>query len=682
MSSLIYDKLRAIYEKYGNKAVYPFIFLFFFTIHFIGGLGMTYPATDPNELSVIATADYFIGRNWSGVMVSVDYYYGFLQGLLYAPIMLIIYSPELQYSAILVLNSFFISFVPVIAYYLAYRFRTGKIWKCLVIAFVAGGYCCYFAHTKSAWSETISIVIPWVLVWLVFRTNDSKSKYGRFFLSLLVGTVTGLSFAAHTRLIAVALALTFAFVLERIFFGKKMINFIGYFIALAASALLVIYVSKIIQKNLWCAENSLLLENTLASFVDDFPGHMENDGISRLVETFSSQLYYFAASTWGLGAISFCLFAAVLSACIKHKVKKESQTYEMEISTFGFFSVLSVMLTIIFSTLYRFGNTNHLIYQDSMMFGRFIDGVVPFALIFVLVMLFTHSISANKILGASAILGVIYVVFIGTAVPVILECDSTRIAPVLGLYPLRVGAANTELLNFDSLFLTMSMTFCIMGILLVIISCTKKNRSIIISGIMTLVTAYSLIYISVAYLPLCREESQRLNESVVKLSESVYNQAGAPAVTAFNISRHDALMLQFLNRNVTVKVTYDIESVPENSFLVVRNDEDVSALENSRTPFLLIADSSTLKMYAYGERASAYIRSQDIGKEELEAEQETLIPEKTTTPTQTTTPESTTAPPTTSTTERTPIVSTYTLPSVVTTPADSMDDDDNWAVIE
>ena len=79
---MIYDKLRALYDKYGNKAVYPPLFIFFFMLHLLGGIGMEYPAVDPNELSVIAVADFFAGRSWTGVMVSVDYYYGFLQGMI------------------------------------------------------------------------------------------------------------------------------------------------------------------------------------------------------------------------------------------------------------------------------------------------------------------------------------------------------------------------------------------------------------------------------------------------------------------------------------------------------------------------------------------------------------------------------------------------------------------------
>ncbi len=681
---MIYDRLRAIYEKYGNKAVYPPLFIFFFVLHLLGGLGMAYPAVDPNELSVIAVADFFVGRSWTGVMVSVDYFYGFLQGLIYVPAVLMFNDPNMQYKAMIVINALMISFVPIIAYYIAFRMRTGKIWKCLITAFAAGGFCCYFAHSKFAWTETVSIVLPWVIIWLVFRTSECRNKGTRFIMSLLTGFVCGVSFGAHTRLIAVAAALIIALILERVFFGKKVMNLAAFFGSLIMSSLLVFQISRWLQRDLWCAEDPSLLKNTLSSFISGFVENISNDGYERIIQTLFSQFYYYTVTTWGLGAISFCLFAAILSACIRHKAKKEPQTYEADISVFAFFSVLSVIFTIVFSTLYRFPSDGYGTYQDTMMFGRFIDGVVPFALVFVLIMLFTHSISVNKILGAAVVLGIIYTSFIFTAVPVILECNSTRIAPVLGMYPLRIGAASRELLNFDSLFLTMSMTFCVMGILLVVISCTKKYRSIIISTLMTAITVYSLVFISAVYLPICQKESVDKNMSAVEISKSVYDQAGAPAVTAYNISRHDALMLQFLNRNIAVKVTYDIESVPENSFLVVRKNEDVSALERSRTPFLLVSESGDLRLYAYGERASAYLVSQDIKEDELETERDTLMPEKTTAATENTPPPAVTTIPLTetTTTERTPVITTYTLPSVITLPADSLDEDDEWAEIE
>ena len=252
----------------------------------------------------------------------------------------------------------------------------------------------------------------------------------------------------------------------------------------------------------------------------------------------------------------------------------------------------------------------------------------------------------------------------------ILESGMTRIAPDLALYPLRIGAASDELLSFDSLLLTASVTFCVMALFIVVISCTKKYRSLILSGILLGITVYSAVFIQAEYLPMCRNESESKNSAIADISESVYNQVGAPPVTAYK------LMLQFLNRDITVRITYDIENIPENCYLAVKAGEDVSALANSRRPFLLVNENKELKLYAYGERAVAYMRSQNIG--ENEDTQETLIPEKTTAP-QTTAPQSV---PTERTTERTPMISTYTTPAVITVPAEEFNSDDEWASIE
>lgn len=682
---MLIEKLRALYDKYGNKAVYPPLFLFFLALHLLGSQGMVYPAVDPNELSVIAISQFFIGKSWTGVMCASDYYYGFLQGILYIPAMLFFDSPRLQYAAVIFINSLLASLVPVIAYAVSCRMRIEKIWKRLVIAFVAGGYCCLFAHTKFAWTETVSVLMPWIIILLTFRCAECKGKASRFFMSILLGVTCAAALAAHTRLISIVIALIIALVLDRVFFGKKRVYmscFLPAFIVVGAA---VAYISCFLQQNIWSCADPTQLKNTAAEFFANLGERLADNGAERIVSTLCGQFYYFVTSTWGIGAVFFCLFGAVVSACIKHKRKKEPQTYDSEVSFFSFFTFCSVILTILYSTMYRFGSDGFYTYQDTTMFGRFLDGVIPLAMVFVLIMLFTHSISLNKILGAVAVLGVIYLAFSVTAVPVIMECEATRIAPVLALYPLRIGAASQQLLNFDSLLLTMSMTFCVMAVLIVIVSCAKRYRSLIISLIMTAITAYSLIFISAVYLPICRSESVAKNSSVCRISESIFNQAGAPTVTAYNISRHNALMLQFLNRHVTVRITYEIESIPENCFLVINKGEDVTALENSRTPFLLVAESEDLRLYAYGERAVAYMQSQSASESEKESEQEALIPEKTSAATETsppvTTPEVTTAPPVT-TTERTPKISTYTTPAVITLPADSIGDDYDWAVIE
>lgn len=679
-------KISEIYEKYGVKCIYPIIYIFFFLINFLSSLGMSYPATDPNELSVIASAQYFAGKSWAGVMCSVDYYYGFIQGLIYTPIMLIVKSPELQYRAILFLNALLISLIPNIAFSIANRLGVDKLWKLLVIAFVSGGYCGYFAHSKFAWSETVTILLPWVVLWLIFRNSDRKNKAAKHSASILIGLLCGISIEANIRLISLILAVVVFIITERVFYGKKSVFLPSFIPSLLISGAGVYIVSGIIRTELWCRSDPSELINTIPNLINTISGEVENSS-ARFIQAFFGQFYYFFTSTWGFGALAFCLFGAIVAHCIKKKKAGEAQTYSHGIASFAIFTFVFSFFTIISGTLYRFANDGFYTHQDNIIFGRFLDGVIPFSLVLVLLVLFTNSIKLNKIMGAAILTAIIYLVFFTIGIPVILECGSTRISPILGLYPLRIGAAGAELLNFNSLLLTVSAVFCIFAIFVVVISCTKRYRSAIISVIISGLTVYSLIFISGTYLPMCSAESVVKNEAAVDISEKVYNQNGAPALTVYNLNRHDALMLQFLNTNINVRITYDIETIPENCFVAVKSDEDVSALVNGRKPFLLIADNERLRLYAYGDRAVAYMRSQNVDESESAAENVPLITTTTTAaepPVTSATTTTTTASPerTSFTTERTPIISTYKPPEVVTSHADEFDDEEDWAEIE
>ncbi len=673
-------KLRDIYEKYGVKSVYPIIYIIFFLINFLSTLGMTYPATDPNELCVIAVSQFFTGKSWAGVMCSVDYYYGFLQGIIYTPIMLIFNNPELQYAAIGVVNSLIISFVPIFSFSIGKRLGIEKLWKLLTVSFVTGGYCCYFAHSKFAWTETVTIILPWIILRLLLVMSEIKNKAKTHALSVALGLLCALCLAAHVRLIAVILTVVAVIAAERIFYNKKSV-YLGTFIpSFLLGTAGVLAVTHILITQLWCCSDPSLLNNTLSNLFSAISGNIENKS-ARFIQTIFGQLYYFITSTWGFGAVAFCLFGAMLSHLIKRKQSDEAQTYSHGVSIIGVFSFFSAIFTVIASTLYRFGTDGFYKYQDNVIFGRFLDGIIPFAFLFVLAILFTTSIKINKILGAAAITATVFLVFFTITVPVILGCDATRISPILSLYPLRVGA-DTELLDFNTLLLTVSMVFCVLSVFIVVISCTKKYRSAIISVILCGLTVYSLIFISGTYLPMCRNESIIKNQAVADISDSVYNQNGAPALTLYNLNRHDALMLQFLNTNINVRITYDIESIPENCFVAVKAGEDVSALLGGRMPFLLIDENESLRLYAYGDRAVAYMRSQNVDESEQQAENTPLITtaETTTVPAETTT---TTAPARTSfTTERTPVITTYNPPAVVTSHVDEFGAEAEWADIE
>ena len=486
-------KLRDIYDKYGVKSVYPIIYLLFFLGNFLPNIGMTYPATDPNELCVISVSQFFTGKSWAGVMCSVDYYYGFLQGIIYTPIMLIFRSPEMQYTAIGAVNALIISFVPILSFSIGKRLGIEKLWKLLVISFVTGGYCCYFAHSKFAWTETVTIILPWLILRLILIMSEIKNKAKTHALSTLLGLLCALCLAAHIRLISVILTVIAVIVAERIFYNKKSVflnSFVPVFLIGTAG---VLAVTHLLITQLWCCNDPALLNNTLSNLFSSISGEIENSS-ARFIQTIFGQLYYFITSTWGFGAVALCLFGALLSNVIKKKRSGETQTYSHGICIIGVFSFFSAIFTMVSSTLYRFGTDGFYTYQDNVIFGRFLDGIIPFAFLFVMAILFTTSVKINKILGAAIITAIVYLVFFTITVPVILGCDSTRIAPILALYPLRVGA-DTELLDFNTLLLTVSMVFCILSVFVVVISCTKKYRSAVIYVIICVLTVYSLLFI-------------------------------------------------------------------------------------------------------------------------------------------------------------------------------------------
>lgn len=288
-------KLKDIYEKYGVKSIYPIIYILFFLVNFLSTLGMTYPATDPNELCVIAVSQFFTGKNWAGVMCSVDYYYGFLQGILYTPVMLVFNSPELQYAAISVINALIISFVPILAFSIGKRIGIEKLWKLLTIAFVAGGYCCYFAHSKFAWTETVTIILPWLILRLLLIMSELKNKTKTHALSVALGLLCSLCIAAHVRLIAVILTVAMVIIAERIFYNKKSVYLNSFIPSFFVGTAGVLAVTHILITQLWCCNNPSKLNNTLSNLFAVLGGKIENSS-ARFIQTIFGQLYYFITS--------------------------------------------------------------------------------------------------------------------------------------------------------------------------------------------------------------------------------------------------------------------------------------------------------------------------------------------------------------------------------------------------
>lgn len=601
------------YNKYGNKGAMLVIFILWFAVNAFFSLQMTLPSIDPNEFGVAATGAFFCGANWTGVMSGTEYFYGYIQGLLYTPIMLLTNDPYVQYKALLVMNSLLVSFVPLLAYNIASRLGVKKPRQLILCALICGGYVTYFAHTKFIWNETVSIVLPWLLIWVVMKAGAEKHYGFKHMLSILAGFLCVVCFAAHERLTGIVAAVIITALVARIGFKRKSVCFSSFFPAIAATAVLERITTYFIQRLVWQTSGAEL-KNTAENFAETLAASFEGDGIQRFFKTLVGQLYYFVTSTWGFGGLAIGIFVIVIALFIRSKVRKTPCKYSTDFLLYAVFSALTVFFTLIIGTFYKF-NSGYGEYQDAAIFGRFLDGVIPISLLFVLIFFFVYDIGLLHILSGVAALGAVYIPFFLFTEPDILNAGKVRLSPILSLFPLRIGEAPAALYTHDTFCLTASAAFCVLALLIVIVSCSKEWKKFLCAGVFAVITAYSTVCVAAVYLPLCSEESRVKNAETIAVTEYLYNQVDAPPVIAYKTARHTATMLQYLNQNILVRYTLDSEEIPENCIIVMPDNQLLRFKGAAKDiPLTELARAEEYIIYAYGERALAYAQSQGIGK--------------------------------------------------------------------
>lgn len=602
------ERFSAFYARHSNKIILLTMYAVFVAVNTVFAFMQTYPGIDPNEISVAATGGFFGGKNWADILTGVSYYYDFLQGMLYTPVMLMFDNPVAQYRAMIILNGLAVSVIPLIIYDIGLRFKVGKKWKLICAACAGGGYCCYFAHSKFIWTEAVTIVLPWLLIWFVFITNEQTTLYSKHFFSIATAFIGAAAVAANVRLFTVVLAAFLTVLFVRVCYGKKLLYLKSFVPALLLFIMLERFVTFNVQAGLW-QQDCYNLHNTIEYFaLNCFDSFAENGAFS-IVQAFIGQMYYLVTASWGVAALALCVVGAVIYSCVSKKRRSIPQSYPIEATTFAVFTLLSIVFTLIFGVFFKAGSAGFGASQDSVVYGRYLDAVIPFAVVLVMLFLYTTSLNLRKALGAVAILALTFLLFFVVDIPIIQSSASLAISPTLGLYALRIGTSSSEILTLDNLTLTASVSLCVIVLIIVVISCSKKTRSLLITLIIMLTSAYSLIFVSAVYLPMCADESRAKNQTIAEISEYVYNQHEAPDVTVVGCTRNTSMMLQFFNQDTTVTPVADMADIKENTFVLAPATMEIQ-LGNGHTVFTRIAETADFALYAYGEKAYAYALSQ------------------------------------------------------------------------
>lgn len=610
--------LSRIYGRAGNRGIKFLLYLVFFSLHFVLALSSHLPAIDPNEFTSAAIANMFIGGDWTAAMSRSDYYYGFLQAVLYIPAMLLTNEPFIQYSIMIVINGAVMSFIPVIVFSVCNELGVQKPWQSVFAAVCTGGWMTCFVHSKFIWNETAAIFLPFLLIYLLLKSDKAEKKSGKRFYSIVTALVCGLCYCAHQRLFAAVLAVSVTALLSRFFLKRKSLNLPVFFVSLVILMTAAVFGNYLVQELLWGVSDPRLLNNTAERFFADLPAMLSDGGVQRWFTALASQLYYYLCASWGLGALAFSAAVVVIARLIRGKKDKSLIIFGGQRAVFLFYALLLTIFMLFIGVCYRFGAESFATSQSTMLFGRYMDGVIPFAVMTVFVFIYTEELNLVEILGGIITLSVSYLLFFLTGRSGILESLTATLSPILGIYPVMFGENSGALVTSTGLTAAVSCGMCVMTVFIVIVSCAKRLKNVNISVVITVLTVYSTLYGIFGYLPLSNAESVSKNSEYVKISSYIYNSPDAPSVTVYSGSRSCVMMMQYLNQNIKVYTADTAASIREDTYIIVPEGVQLRFEGQGRIVFVQLAETENYKIYAYGERAKAYAQSQSGSEEEQE----------------------------------------------------------------
>jgi hypothetical protein len=197
--------------------------------------------------------------------------------------------------------------------------------------------------------------------------------------------------------------------------------------------------------------------------------------------------------------------------------------------------------------------------------------VIPLVLVSVICHIFTRGLDLRGILVSIVAMGVIFTAFFSVTA------------------------------GFDGLFLMVSAVFSLMSLFIVFVCCGGRYSARIVGGTVAAISLYSCIYVCAVRLPYERGMTVAANMPVYELSEYIYNSAESPPIIVAS-SEETVALLQFLNQHATVE-KYDV--LPENCFFVAPHGYKLTDEEA-----LLLGETAHYTIYAVGERAILYKRSQ------------------------------------------------------------------------
>lgn len=545
-------------------------------LHTLMAQGATIFNLTPDEYSVSAVAAYLNGFDWSST-VSVSGYYGYLQGMLYAPVFSITDDPYLRYDLMLFVNSAIVSFIPVIVYYLSRTAFSLKKWASVGFSLLCGLYPCYMLLTKYTWNESLCDVMPWLFLLIAFKALYCEGAKKQV-LSVLGALVLVAGYAAHGRMLAlliagVALTLIVFFAMKKRIFG-----FAAFFSGLGAGFAADLAAKNYFQSALWLLDKA---EGAPTNTIEDSFSRIFTAGSDFLVnflKTLIGHFFYFISSTWGIGAICIVMIIGAVFMYFRRRIKPADDGREYisdNEAVLALFALISTAAIFMISVLFKCTSQHLTARCDTLIYGRYIEVFAPIALYATLLLISKGKFSIFHALAALCSAAVINTLTMLLVVPTVTGGTRMTSAMIMGLAPLRYGEKMKSLPDETSFFKIIITVMAVLMIILVIRFAVHSTKNMLrcLCIPLAVMLAYSNIYCYTNYTVVQSRNAMTGAKHMQQALDMVKN-SGLETICCHSIASERYIKGQYL--------------LPEGRFILTNN---MTALEKlSERPHFIIAD--------------------------------------------------------------------------------------------
>jgi hypothetical protein len=426
--------------------------------------------------------------------------------------------------------------------------------------------------------EAYAAIYPWLIANMLLLSGKIRRKRHKVAFAALCGLVAGFSTAFNAVCVLTSIGVVAALVIFSLLFKKSFVQLGAFvpawlFFAAAERATAVRFYG--------------IGDRILPSL----PTGLQ---FQPLLKVLLGNLFHVNVITFGAASLAVFLISGSLLRRDRHK--KETLFLGIFVLAVNF----SALVYSVFSSDVFYGAVT----QESYLTNGSTENVAPLFLFLTFAIIFANGFDLSKLLGATALLGAVFTLFFSLVSADIISIADINSAKLLALAPLSPTEHFGNSLGWFQLICPASLTLSCYAVLIAFVCCSKKHRMHIISFTMCLSAAYAAVFTCFVSLPEKSRYDYFHNLPLSEITDQVYNSSESPTLLPFRMPEGSMEYIRFFNPSAKIADTGDDSVFPLDCFVVAPNKYVL-------TDGAVTAVGSQFTLYAYGEKAVAFAKSQE-----------------------------------------------------------------------